>query len=273
MKTDFDSIDDSAVAAYAELGAICLRGAFTGWVDRLRAGIELNHQQPGPYFAENVSGDDDGRFWDDYCNWQRIPEFRQFVTGSDAARLAADIMVSPSAQFFHDHVLVKEPGTPKPTPWHQDAPYYFVEGSQTVSFWLPLDPVAENESLRLVAGSHRWHKLLLPVKWLDDGDFYDGQREQYMTMPEVDDDSEYRVLQWALQPGDAVLFDFRTVHGARGNPTARRRRAFSMRWLGDDCRYRERPGRTSPPFPDHGMHDGERLREDWFPVLWPGKPA
>ncbi|HHB80793.1 MAG TPA: phytanoyl-CoA dioxygenase, partial [Aliiroseovarius sp.] len=27
-------------------------------------------------------------------------------------------------------------------------------------------------------------------------------------------------------------------------------------------------GRTSPPFPGHGMKPGERLREDWFPVIW-----
>lgn len=61
------------------------------------------------------------------------------------------------------------------------------------------------------------------------------------------------------------------VHGARGNLTAGRRRALSLRYVGDDARYVMRPGRTSPPFPDHGMRDGERLREDWFPVVWVGE--
>ena len=73
--------------------------------------------------------------------------------------------------------------------------------------------------------------------------------------------------------GDAVLFDFRTVHGAHGNLQDRRRRAFSMRWVGDDGHYCERPGKTSPPYPGHGMHDGDRLREDWFPVLWPRRES
>ncbi|MYH89293.1 MAG: phytanoyl-CoA dioxygenase, partial [Gammaproteobacteria bacterium] len=27
-------------------------------------------------------------------------------------------------------------------------------------------------------------------------------------------------------------------------------------------------GRTSPPFPGHGMMPGERLREDWFPIIF-----
>jgi len=29
----------------------------------------------------------------------------------------------------------------------------------------------------------------------------------------------------------------------------------------------ERPGPTSPPFPGHGMTEGQRLRTDWFPML------
>ena len=78
----------------------------------------------------------------------------------------------------------------------------------------------------------------------------------------------YRVLEWPLEPGDAVLFDFRALHGARGNPTAQRRRALSLRFVGDDVTYGARPGRTSPPYPGHGMVPGQRLREDWFPVVW-----
>lgn len=268
--TEFDTIDDPARDAYARHGAICLRGAFKPWVEILREGIERNRASPGPYFAENVTNAAQGSFWDDYCNWTRIPEFRQFLEESDMARLAAEAMGSWTAQLFHDHVLVKEPGTGKPTPWHQDAPYYFVEGTQTVSFWLPLDPVGPAQTLRLVAGSHRWPKMVRPVKWLDDSDFYDGDRNRYMDMPEIDEASgRYTILAWAVEPGDAVLFDFKTVHGAAGNDVPIRRRAFSARWVGDDARYTERPGRTSPPFPGHDMVAGQRLREDWFPVLWP----
>ena len=91
------------------------------------------------------------------------------------------------------------------------------------------------------------------------------------------------MLEWSLEPGDAVLFHFRTVHGARGNHSATtRRRALSLRWVGDDAAFVERRGgRTSPPLTApfgeagaqgadaHGMQEGQRLREDWFPVLWP----
>ena len=39
-------------------------------------------------------------------------------------------MQSQTVQLFHDHVLVKEPGTSKDTPWHSDGPYYFVNGQK-----------------------------------------------------------------------------------------------------------------------------------------------
>ncbi len=170
-------------------------------------------------------------------------------------------------QVFHDHVLVKEPGTSKPTPWHQDNPYYFVEGRQTVSFWSPLDRVTE-ASLRCVAGSHLWEKPVLPTKWLSEENFFPDEAA-YMPVPDPDRDPlRFDVLEWPMEPGDAVAFHYKTLHGARGNTTDRRRRAFSLRLLGDDARYVERPGRTSPPFPGHGMVPGQVLREDWFPVIW-----
>lgn len=260
------------IAAYAADGAIVLRGAFTDWVEPLRAGIERNMAEPGPYGAENVRpGDGGGRFFDDYCNWQRIPEFRAFVESSPAAEIAGRLMGSRSSQIFHDHVLVKEPGTPKETPWHQDMPYYCVDGMQTASYWIPLDPVTAEDTLRLVLGSHLWPKLLRPKRWAGGEDFYADQ-SLFMDLPDVEDGS-HRILEPALEPGDAIIFNYRTVHGAGGNTGNTRRRAFSCRFLGDDAIFMERPGRTSPPYPGINQKTGERLREDWFPTIWRERAA
>ncbi len=267
---EFVSINQQARECFQRQGAICLRGQFTDWLDVLRAGVQRNYDAPGPYFSQNNTATDTGSFWDDYCNWQRIAEYEQFVRESSMARYAAEVMNSTTAQLFHDHVLVKEPGSNKPTPWHQDAPYYFVDGTQTVSFWVALDDVAIEHTLKLIAGSNHWPKLVKPVKWIDDSSFYINQQDAYMALPDIDaNPQDYTVLRWAMQPGDAVLFDYRCVHGANGNHSEKRRRAFSVRWVGDDARYIERPGRTSPPFPGHNMVTGQRLREDWFPVIWP----
>ncbi|MBY6112878.1 phytanoyl-CoA dioxygenase family protein [Mameliella alba] len=253
------------IDAFQRDGVVVIRGLWADQVDQLRAGIDRNMAEPGPYAAENLKEGEAGRFFDDYCNWQRIPEFEEVIRTSAAAEVAADLMQSDSAQLFHDHVLVKEPGTSKPTPWHQDAPYYFVSGRQTVSFWSPLDPVTD-ATLRCVAGSHKWDKPVLPTRWLSEENFYPDE-DAYMPVPDPDAEG-MAVLEYPMAPGDAVAFNFDILHGARGNERAERRRAFSLRLVGDDARYVTRPGRTSPPFPGHGMQDGQRLREDWFPILF-----
>jgi ectoine hydroxylase-related dioxygenase (phytanoyl-CoA dioxygenase family) len=252
------------IDAFQRDGVVLIRGLFADHVETIRAGIERNLREPGPYAAENLKPGEGGRFFDDYCNWQRIPEFVEVIETSPAAAVAADLMASKTVQMFHDHVLIKEPGTSKATPWHQDGPYYFVQGRQTVSFWSPMDPVTD-ATLRCVAGSHRWPRQVLPTRWLAESSFYPDD-DTYMPVPDPDAEG-MRVLEWAMEPGDAVAFDYLTLHGARGNSTDRRRRAFSLRLLGDDARYVERPGRTSPPFPGHDMKPGQRLREDWFPML------
>lgn len=262
-----EQANQEALEAFRRDGAVCLKGVFADWVETIAAGIERNIREPGATASDSVKANEPGSFFDDYCNWQRIPEFDRMVRNSPAAELAAYFMGSETAQFFHDHVLVKEPGTQKPTPWHQDIPYYFLSGLQTVSFWIPVDPVRD-ATLRLIAGSHHWPGWVRPVRWLDNGGFYEGQSD-FLPVPDPDRDPSLRVLEWPMEPGDAVLFDFRTVHGARGNVAPERRRVLSLRWVGDDVRYAERPGRTSPPYPGHAMTPGQRLREDWFPVIWP----
>lgn len=258
-------ITEQQIADFARDGAVLIKGLFADHVEILRSGVARNMAEPGPYAAENLLPGEGGRFFDDYCNWTRIPEFEEVIRQSDAARVAGELMRSDAVRVFHDHVLVKEPGTSKPTPWHQDGPYYFVEGEQTISFWSPLDPVTD-ATLRLVAGSHKWPKPVLPTRWLKEDAFFPDEGA-YIPVPDPDAEG-MTVLEWQMEPGDAVAFDYRTLHGARGNTSDRRRRAFSVRFLGDDARYVERPGRTSPPFPGHDMVPGQRLREDWFPTVW-----
>lgn len=265
------TIREEDIQAFERDGAVCLRGALTEWIDTIAAGIERNMTEPGEFASENVPAGGQGRFFDDYCNWHRIPEFERVVRDSPVPALAAAAMRSRTAQFFHDHVLSKESGTARETPWHQDQPYYFVTGGQTVSFWIPVDPV-EEATLRFVAGSHRWERPVRPIRWADDSAFYQRGDHGFIDAPDPDAEPDrYEILEWTLEPGDVVLFHFRTVHGARGNPTRRHRRVLSLRWLGDDVRFTERPGRTSPPFPGHGMSEGQRLREDWFPIFEPRK--
>ena len=106
----------------------------------------------------------------------------------------------------------------------------------------------EAATLRCVAGSHLWPKPVLPTRWLSEENFY-ADESAYIPVPDPDADG-MKILEWPMQPGDAVAFDFRILHGARGNQTTSRRRAFSLRLVGDDARYVERPDGHHLPFQD-----------------------
>lgn len=257
-------VSDAEVERFAADGAIMIKGLFEDWVEPLRHGVEALMADPSPLERSYHPAGDAAPFFQDLCNWQRFEDFRGFVLTSPAAEAAARLMRSRTAQFFHDHVLVKEPGTSVVTPWHQDLPYYCVEATQSVSFWIPLDPVARENSLECVAGSHRWsiHK----PKRFDGTDLYVD--DTTVELPGIDSNRDrYTILSWAMEPGDAVAFDFRTVHGASANMAkASRRRVFSARWIGDDAVFADRNGKGSPPFRHLTLRNGERLRGPDFPV-------
>lgn len=260
-------LDDETIAAFRENGVTVLRGVFADWVETLRNGIDANMRDPAPnariYKGENGGG----RFFVDYCNWARFPDYKDFIFNSKAAQIGAELMDSASVQLFHEHVLVKEAAAGVPTPWHQDAPYYCVDGPKTVSLWVPLDEVPRETTLEFLSGSHKWGKFYRPQRFNSEPlNANDGLEE----IPDITANrDDYDIVGWPLSPGDAVAFDYRTIHGAPANTSAtRQRRAFSLRLLGDGVRFRRREGIvTSPPFPDVTLQDGDRLAADEFPVL------
>ena len=128
-------------------------------------------------------------------------------------------MGGSDVRLFHDHVLVKEPGTQQPTPWHQDQPYYNVDGVENCSMWTPVDPVAEESTLEFLAGSHL-EGWLLPRTFLDEQAkwFPEGSLAE---LPDIEGHREdFPIVRWALQPGDAVFFHMLTLHHAYGVPGA-----------------------------------------------------
>ena len=264
------SSDTAAVERFQEDGATLLRGVFEEWVEPLRAGLERNLRAPHDFAfpCESALAGEPGRFFDSYCNWLLIPEYLDHVTSSCAASMAGQLMRSRHAQLFHEHAFCKEPGTQRATPWHQDLPYYCVDGTQTASLYVSLDEVPAEVAVRFVKGSHRWDRMFYPRVFLDGAEF-NTTDTGLEAVPDIDaHPQDHDILAWDLQPGDVIAFDFRTLHGTTAGRVQGRRRALSTRWLGDDVTYRERPVETSPPFPDIGLRDGERMREDWFPVVW-----
>ena len=255
------------IAHFQDKGVVYLPGVFADWVEPLREAVQQALAAPSPLERSYQPQDGSAPFFQDYCNWQRLAPLRDFVFHSPAGRVAADLMRSRTARFFHDHILVKRSGTSLVTPWHQDQPYYCVQGQQSVSFWTPLDAVSRAVSLECVAGSHRWTETGYRPKRFDGSNLYAA--DDYCEMPNIDADRQaFEILGYSLQPGDAIAFDFRTIHGAPGNSSQSQRRVVSTRWVGDDARWAVRQGATSPPYPHLDLPDGAPFDAPDFPLVY-----
>ena len=252
-------------------GAAVLRAALAPeWIEALRDGVEYNRTHPSEWSHWYTDPDESVGFWSDYVTWRTVPEYRSAVFDSGLANIAAQLMGSRTARFFHEHVLVKEPGTTERTPWHHDQPYYCIDGDQNVSMWIALDPIVEDTAMRFVAGSHRWDRWFIPRRFIDHAP-YAPESGRYELLPDIDGmlaaDPEQRVVSFATEPGDIVVFHYRTVHDAPGNPHERRRRVVSLRWVGDDAVWAERPWQVSPPYQANGLAVGDPLDDERFPVV------
>ena len=80
-------ITNEQIETFQRDGAVMIKNAMTDWVDVMRAGVARNMEHPSKYASENDVFEGQGRFFDDYCNWLRIPEFAQVVRKSPAAQL------------------------------------------------------------------------------------------------------------------------------------------------------------------------------------------
>jgi hypothetical protein len=76
--------DASLVDAFRRDGAVCVRGALTpAEIAIAERGIERNLASPSARALVASQPDDPGRFFEDFCNWQRIEEVESLC----AARL------------------------------------------------------------------------------------------------------------------------------------------------------------------------------------------
>jgi len=285
MKTEFE-----APAAHVEAqlpqaardffahGVALLRQAFDAeWIDELRAGVEKNIAAP-TVRGRVWNRDAQGRvcFYDSQA-WRDIGEYRDFVERSPAAAIAAKLLNTSRVNFFFDAIFVRSPGAQFRTPFHQDEPYWSVDGFDTCSLWMPLVAVEKASALEFVRGSHRWNRRFKQTNFGDlTGDARDQRREADEAaedFPDIDNHrGDYDIISWDMAPGDCVAFNGRTIHGGSGNlAPGRDLKVFNTQWLGDDVRVCFREQGMDP---DHsqcmralGLKPGRRIGGALYPEV------
>ncbi len=276
------TITPDEIATYQRNGVVPLPAMFDEeWIDLLKKGLDANCDDPTDR-SRVWDRDVEGRtmFYDSQA-WQRIEEYHQFIFNSPAAQIAGQLMGSAGINFYFDAVFVRSPGSQFTTPWHQDEPYWSVEGYDTCTIWMPLVPVKRENALAYVPGSHRLDSVFYQYNFgnlnpdgkmgVDQVDF-SGVTE--LVFPDINSDPEgFGVVSWDMQPGDCVAFNSRIMHGGSGKlGDDRELRVFTTKWLGDDVRIKFREYGMDPDhstiMTEHGLKPGDRPGTDLYPRVW-----
>jgi len=236
------------------------------WLNMIEQGVEeatVNASVMGKFMSRKTEG-----YQMDAWLWKRIDVLRDLIYYSPFAHWAQQLMSSEEVRFFYDQMFVKEPGTDAPTPWHQDLTFWPIRGNQICSFWIPLDSVTrESSGLQYVRGSHKWPNRFRAVSPDYVASMLDSELE---LVPDINaDPQKYDVVDWDMEPGDALIFHPLTLHGSSGNKTrTQRRRALALRWVGEDVVYA--PGKATMPVPyKHDSEPGRLLQGYAFPRILP----
>jgi ectoine hydroxylase-related dioxygenase (phytanoyl-CoA dioxygenase family) len=245
-------LDPSLVEAFQTRGAVVVRDVFEpAWIETLR---EVVSEILGRTYAPDArtgerstsqSVASDGM-------WRWCEPFARFLFTSPIGDTAASVMRSETTRLFEDLFLYTEAGY-EGASWHRDSPHWPIKGRQLCSVWFSLEPVdLESGALHFVAGSHLDGESVASEGLAPDFESVHGQRE---------------VIGFATEPGDAVVFHPRLLHAALGSRSNQARRTFTIRFAGDDIRWRPRRAYYHEWMEHAGLQKGDALEHPWFPLI------
>ncbi len=283
--TSMSVITDAHRETFAADGVVKIeRAVDPEWISGILDLADRQLAAPGRWVGDSAAGrttsagnalDTDtltkGRLFTDRYLWRENSFVERFVFESGVARLAGELMGADSVRFYFDHLLIKEPSTPDPTPWHQDIPYWPFLGSQIASVWVSAtDLTVDESSLEFIRGSHKWGRYFVPKAFTKGGSSW-AEANPGDELPDIEAArGDYDIVGFDVAAGDALVFSAWSVHGSPGNAGSKRRVALSTRWLGDDSTWDPRPAADpavtqADTFVQPGAYPADDNR---FPIGW-----
>jgi hypothetical protein len=167
------------------------------------------------------------------------------------------------------HFFCKMPGDNKIVSWHQDASFWPLSPSRTVTVWLAIDDAdRENACMRFIASSHKLGHLT-----------YRMSEDDSVLNQTVDDPEQFgEVVYDVLKAGEISLHSDLLLHGSEKNTSRRRRCGLTLRYCSSDVRSEESFGWNkegvvvSGTEPSGHWWNPPRPQVDWYPtpVVNPG---
>jgi ectoine hydroxylase-related dioxygenase (phytanoyl-CoA dioxygenase family) len=138
--------------------------------------------------------------------------------------------------------------------------------------WITFEPLSKEESLEFVPGSHKG--IMYNTSKFDPKDPTIPHDESlpYPRLPDIEaEKAKWPTISWAVEPGDVIFFQFKTLHGGAATKPGQRRRTLTLRFFGERTVYDPKTAKALPNMPDMAevLKPGDTMRGPGFLQLWP----
>lgn len=128
------------------------------------------------------------------------------------------------------HFFTKMPGDGKRVSWHQDASFWSLTPSKTVTVWLAIDDVdEENAAMRVLPGTHLMGQVPFEYSQPEEANVLDQTVR-------LSPDLEVEPVSLEMKAGQISLHTDWLLHGSEVNRSDRRRSGLTMRFVSPDVR-------------------------------------
>lgn len=138
-------------------------------------------------------------------------------------------LLGPNFVSWGTHYFCKLPGDVREVSWHQDAPYWPLTPSKTLTVWLAIDDAdVANGCMHVIPGSHRHGPL--------DRQESNAEDHNVLAQKVVDAEQYGRPTPIDLRAGEISLHSDMLIHGSAPNRSQRRRCGLTIRYAPVDVR-------------------------------------
>ncbi len=254
------AVTDEQVAFYRENGFVEIDDVLTPEeVERFGRQVDDIYREDRAGIHTSGQNSAYGKVLDQRVNlWRDDEVMRGFVFDRRLAEIARRLCGAQAVRLWHDQALLKQPGDSRPTPWHQDLPYWPMNESGALSLWMALDDVDErNGAMSFIPGSQRVGALP-GINLVDPQDIF--------AMVPKGELAGVRPLTAKMRAGSCTFHNGLCFHYAGANTTTRPRRAMVVIYMPDGTTFN---GRGHICTQGLGLQAGAPLAGDMFPLLAP----
>ncbi|MGH9833373.1 MAG: phytanoyl-CoA dioxygenase family protein [Blastocatellia bacterium] len=127
------------------------------------------------------------------------------------------------------HYFCKMPRDGKKVSWHQDASYWPLTPSKTVTVWLAIDDAdVENACMRFIPGSHLYGHLTWQLS--------EDDEDNVLNQSVADVERFGEPVNDVLRAGEISIHSDLTLHGSEANNSDRRRCGLTLRYCAAEVR-------------------------------------